>query len=374
MKLIQLSIVFGWMLFSGCSPTAKDYFVKGNEAMQEYNCSEATKNLKIASEMEIEEEGELYPIYMLGLGLTRYYCNDLKEALNTFTAIDKYTVLRSNRSVVEKGVEFLKTKNDRTYELSEREETLLHYYMGVINFKLENYEDALIEFKKVDYIADGNFSKLPLIALMRGMTYEKLNDLSNALVAYKKIIEKNPLSPVGYIMGLRLEIDEEKKIGWQNKLLTDFNIDVKNLTANGKEIITIIECNEELSSDYKFQINYNDFKTQAYFFDAVDPEFKFDDFANGVIKEIASSYARNTIRNIAESLIPGGGLLTGLILGGSSAERRYWYNLPNSFVVDVCYLPDDIYDVKIKYFEDEELKKSKELCISNDVLIFVTNF
>ena len=229
-KTLLLLTLFGvGIILTGCSMSAKDYFVKGTEEMKQYKCTESMNDLKMAADMEYEDEGDWYPIYMLGLGLSRYYCNNLDSALNAFGSIDQYAVLRSDRDAIEKGFEFLKSKGNRTYELTEREETLLHYYLGMINFKKGNYEDAMVEFKKVNYIADGNYSKLPLIALMRGLTYEKLNDNSNAFVAYKKVVEQNPESPVGYILCYRLENTEGNKLYWENELKSKFNIDIKSL-------------------------------------------------------------------------------------------------------------------------------------------------
>ncbi len=373
--LLLLSLLGAGIFLSGCGMGAHDYFVRGSSELEEYKCDESINDFKMAADMELEDEGDWYPIYMLGLGISRYYCNDIDGSLNAFGAIDQYTVLRSNRDDLEKGFEFLKSKGERTYELTEREETLLHYYLGMINFKKGNYEDAMVEFKKVDYIADGNYSKLPLIALMRGLTYEKLNDESNAFVAYKKVAEQNPDSPVGYLLSYRMENTDGNKLYWETELKNKFNIDVKNLVSQGKEFITIIECKNGLDSEYKFALNYNNYNSRAYLFDVVDPDFDFGDFAAGVLKEVGSKVARDLIKNIAANVLPGGGLIAGLFLGGDKAEQRAWVNLPQLFVVDVSYIPEGSYDLNIEYYEDQDLEKEKSLNVdTRDNIIFVTNF
>lgn len=372
---LLLFITFTFFFFTGCGMTAGDYFVRGTAEMQQYQCAESTNDLKTAADMELEDEGDWYPIYMLQLGLSRYYCDDLDGALKAFMTIDQYAVLRSNRDALEKGFEFLKSKGNRTYELPEREETLLHYYMGMINYKKGNFEDAMVEFKKVDYIAEGNYSQLPLIALMRGLTYERLGDESNAFVAYKKVAEQNPESPVGYLLCYRLESAEGNKTFWENEYKSKFNQDIGNITSRGKEILTIVECQNGLDNEYSFVLNYSDIESRAYLFDTVIPDFDFGDFAAGVLSEVGSKLARDATKRVAANLIPGGGLIAGLFLGGDEAEQRAWTGLPQLFVVDATYVPEGNYNLDIKYYEDGDLEKSKTLIINTEnEVVFVTNF
>lgn len=375
-KSIFLSFYFIVQFFiSGCGMKAHDYFVKGNDELLKYNCSQAVSDHKIASNMELEDKGDWYPIYMLGLGMSRYYCNDLDGSFNAFGVIENYTVLRSNRDGLEKGFEFLKSKGNRTYELTEREETLLHYYLGMINYKKANYEDAMVEFKKVDYIAEGNYSKLPLIALMRGLTYEKLNDHGNAFVAYKKIVEQNPESPIGYMLCYRLEPTHGNKIFWKDELQNKFNINIENISVNKKEIITIIEGHDILENNTKLTLDINNLNKNVVMLDVVQPEFDFGDFAASLLKENASKLGRDLIKKSAASLVPGGGLIAGLFFGGDDKEIRYWVNAPQVFYVDVSYLPEDNLNIVINFYSNEKLKKTKSFIINTiQNEIFITNF
>lgn len=366
--ILLISTIFIFVV-TACAPTAQNFYQKGLAEVKQYNC-QSSDDFKTAAEMELKDEGKWYPIYMLSLGLSRYYCNDLDGAANAFGSIDQYTVLRSNRDAASKTFEFLKSQGNRTYELTEREETLLHYYMGMINFKKQNYEDAMVEFKKVDYIAEGVYSKLPLIALVRGMTYEKLNDPGNALVAYKKIVEQNPTSPVGYILCRRMEIATGNKVFWENELKSKFNYDLSKLDSGGKEIISLVEFSGGVSSDYKFEIIYNQLNNQAFLFDVVKPDFSFGNFAAGVLKEVGSKLAREAIKSI-----PIVGSFAGLFLGGDQAESRAWLALPEFYVVDVAYLNPGAYDLNVKLYDGSDLIKEKSTKMSTaDNIVFITNF
>lgn len=373
-KIIYSIALLYAVLLTGCAMGPQGFFALGNEKIKKYDCQSSADYQK-AAEMELEDEGDWYPIYMLSLGLSRYYCSDYDGALKAFGVLDQYAVLRSDRGAAEKTFEFLKSKGNRSYELTEREETLLHFYMGMINFKKAQFEDAMVEFKKVDYIADGVYSSLPLVALMRGLTYEKLNDKGNALVAYKKVAEQNKLSPVGFMLAYRLEIAEGNKKYWATELKNKFDIDVQSIPFNKKEIFTIVECANGLPSNYKFNITYNQIVNRAYLLDAVNPDFSFGDFASGVLKEVGSKLARDLVKQGAASLIPGGGLIAGLFLGGDKAENRAWMNLPEIFIVDIAYLDEGAYNVKVQYLEDNSVEKEKVTSLdTNSNIVFVTNF
>lgn len=366
-RIIILLVVISSFYLIGCGMNAKDYFLRANTELEQYECEKATQDFKIAADMELEDEGNYFPIYMLGLGLSRYYCNDLEGSLKSFGSIDQYTILRSNRDAVTQGMDFLKSKGNRVYELTEREETLLHYYMGMINFRLENYEDAMIEFKKVDFIAEGNYSKLPIVALMRGLTYEKLGDQSNAFIAYKKIVEQNPESPVGYILSHRLEPNEGNRTFWENELKSKFQIQIQKSSDSAEEILTIIECQNYPSNDDNYFVEYDAQKTKVYLFDTVNPDFSFADFAGGMLKEVGSKMARDLTKNVAASLIPGGGLLAGLVLGNDKAEDRAWFQLPKFFLVDLSYIDkNSLRSIKITRYDEEDLEGERVIPIIAD--------
>ena len=353
-------LIFFLSFLYGCGMSAHDYFLKGTNEMVQYNCSESTKDLKKAADMEFKDNGDWYPIYMLDLGLSRYYCNDFDGAMKAFMVVDKYAVLRSNRNFFKKGFEFLKSKGNRTYELTEREETLLHYYMGMIDYLQAKYNQALIEFKKVDYIAEGNYSKLPIIALMRGLTYEKLDDNGNALVAFKKIVKMNPNSPIGYILCYEKENNEGNKNYWKKQLLEKFKINVDSLINKGKRNITIIECQNKIDKKDNFFVYYNNNESKSYLFDVVDPKFNFSDFLVKGLKEVASKVLRDEVKNLA-SAIPGGGLVASLILGGDKQETRYWYKLPQFFVVDINYILPGEYKIRIDVDNNGEIVYSRKV-------------
>jgi tetratricopeptide (TPR) repeat protein len=377
MKAILYSVftIVVFTLLTGCGMDAKDYFVRGNEELTQYDCK-CVQDYKVASEMELEDEGDWYPIYMLSLGLGRYYCDDFEGSMKAFQTVDQYIIKKSETSDLEKGYEFMLSKGNRMYELTEREETLLHYYMGMSNFKLQNYEDAMIEFKKVDYIAEGEYAALPLIALMRGLTYEKLGDKGNATVAYKKIMEENPESPLGYILTLRTEEVEGNRTYLLNKLQEKFNLKFENPTPDKQQVITLLECTGGIVNDYRFVIDYKSVQNNAYLFDRVDPEFNFDDFATGLIKEIGSAMTRNLAKYGLSVGIPiFGGIIGEVAFGGEEGESRSWSNIPEVFIADVVYLNQGEYDINIQYYDGDELirEKNEHLDTSKDI-VFVTIF
>lgn len=375
-KVFLIALILGNMLLlAGCGMTAKDYYLRGTNEIYKYNCVSSTKDLKKASEMELKDEGNWYPIYMLELGLARYYCNDLEGALKAFQVLDNYAVLRSNRNIAEKGFEFLKSKNKRTYELTEREETLLHYYMGIINYRLGNYSDALIEFKKVDYIANGVYSKLPLIALVRGLTYVKLGDNGNALVAFKKVAEQNPTSPVGFFLAYSLEQVSGNKEYWKNKLKNKFAINIDKKLQEGKETILFVESYNNVSSNDTMVVKYNNLYEKAYLLDVVDPDFNFGDFLVKGLKEVASKLLRDAAKRTLAK-VPGLGILSSIVLGNDEEDTRAWRYVPKMYFVTLNYLKPQNYNVTIELKNDDnEVIKSKIIDIDNEnKSLFVTNF
>jgi len=372
--IVFISVTCFLLFLISCAPTAATYYEAGTKQFVQDDCN-SVQNFEKASEMEIEDDGDCYPTYMLSLGLARYNCNDYQGALKAFQTVDFYVFKRSNREAEEKGFDFLKSKGNRLYELTEREETLLHYYMGMIHFKLGNYSDALVEFKKVDYIAEGNYSKLPLVALMRGLTYEELGEQDNALVAYKKIIEQNHQSPVGYYLAIRLEPDEGNRDVLKQMLSDSCGIQYTEPQQHQCTIIVLLEGKGTLDSDENIEIRYAAENHQVRLFDVVNPEFDFGKFSAGVIKEVGSALARDLMKNVASQFIPFGGSIVNAFLGGEKAEDRYCAILPGYFIADVMYVNSGIVNFEVNKYEDDELSLTKEYSFDNrDEYLFVSSF
>ena len=338
------------LALNACGPKAADFYTQGITQLNSYDCPNSISSFKTASDMEFEDEGKWYPIYLMSLGISRYYCNDLEIAISSFRAVDQYVELRSNISADKKALEFVKSSSQRLYQLTEREETLYHFYMGMINYKQGNFKDALIEFKKVDVIADGVYSKLPLVALARGLTYQKLGERDNALVAFRRVIEQNPFSPVGYKLAIQVETDESNRTVFITQLKDKCGLDYVKPALDEVPVVSLIECRGEMNKEKaSFQMKFDDVSSSCLIFDPVRPDFDFGAFAANVAKEVASKVARDAMKDAAGSLIPGGSLIAGLFLGGDEADNRAWHSLPDYFVADVVYLKKDkTYSVKLE--------------------------
>ena len=76
----------------------------------------------------------------------------------------------------------------------------------------ERYQDALVELKKVDYIAEGTYSALPLASLMRALLYVKLGENDNAMVGFKKLVESKKMSSVA------ATVDADQLVDWLREL------------------------------------------------------------------------------------------------------------------------------------------------------------
>ncbi len=337
MKLLVISCVIA-LVFIGCGPKAANFYTQGMGELNSYNCV-AVDNFKKAADMEFEKEGNWYPIYMMSLGQGRYYCNTFPDALKAFQTIDQFVVLRSERSGAVKAVEFLKSSSKREYELTEREETLYHYYMGVLNYDMGNYSDAMIEFKKVDYIAEGVYSKLPLVALMRGLTYAKLGEIDNALVGFRKVMEQIPHSPIGYKLAILTETNQTNIDLYTRQLKDSCGVEYAKPGVDEMGVVTLIECKGELNKkNTTLMLTYNELSSTATLLDPVQPDFNFGAFAGGILKDIASKVMRDAAKNAAASIIPGGGILAGLFFGGDEKDTRAWQTAPDYFLADVVNL------------------------------------
>jgi tetratricopeptide (TPR) repeat protein len=350
-------VIAGTIILNGCAMKAIDYYNEGRTQLNIYNCASDT-SFKRASEMEFTDEGNWYPIYMMSLGLSRLYCEEYAGALKAFQTVDQFTVKKSQVSDAAKVGEFIKSSSRRMYELSDREETLLHYYIGIANYQLGNYEDALIELKKVDYIAQGTYAALPLSSLTRSLIYLKLGQVDNAMVGIRKAIEVDPKSALAYKLAVLYAPSETDKEFFRRSLQEKFNITFVPPAPDEKPTLVFYEFDSKYEPEYTLKTSYGGNTSAASFVDAVDPDFDFGKFVGGVMKEMASGVARD----VASRATCG---LSSIFTGGNERDERGWHTLPRYFIGDVAYVREGPTDSRIRVLDGDDLKKERAFVITH---------
>jgi hypothetical protein len=85
------------------------------------------------------------------------------------------------------------------YRAEEHEKILVHYYKALNYLYLRNYEEALVEARRLNLkeqaldvakkSKDKKYSKDPFGLILMGMIYEASNDFNNAFIAYRNALE-----------------------------------------------------------------------------------------------------------------------------------------------------------------------------------------
>jgi tetratricopeptide (TPR) repeat protein len=354
------------MCLVGCGMSARDYYQKGVREMNVYDCA-SDSSFKQAAAMEFEDEGNWYPVYMMSAGLSRIYCGNYEGALKAFQTIDQFVVRKSEQGAGTKAAEFLKTSSKRTYELTDREETLLHFYMGLASYELGRYDDALVELKKVDYIAEGTYSRLPLASLMRGMIYLKLGESDNALVAFRKVIEVNPKLPAGYTLAILASQGASTKNYLKKALLDSCGIQFVEPKPEEKTVLVVVEMTHWNNDEYVYRTQYDERNSRAFVLDAVDPDFDFSKFTAKVVKDVASSLARDAASRATFGL-------SGLFFGGGGSDERSWATLPSMYLADVVILSKSQVAASVLRNDEGKIKGSRNFVIADEVDIVPVRF
>lgn len=190
----SLVFVFLSLLFLQCR-TYYDRNIDYNNQLQSHNYLGAEKSLDKLKLLK-KQRNEL--LLVLEKGKVAHLQQNYEESNIYFNKAD---ILIEDYSKIAKDYLLSTTLNSQLsfYKPEEFEKVLIHYYKALNYIYLNNYEDALVEAKRINlklqqlddkYKVDKNrYSKDAFGHILMGLIYEATSDPGNAFIAYRNALE-----------------------------------------------------------------------------------------------------------------------------------------------------------------------------------------
>ena len=190
----SLAFVFLSLLIFQCR-TYYQINIDYNSQLQSHNYSEAEKSLEKLKVLH-KQRNEL--LLVLEKGKVAHLQKNYAESNVYFNKAD---LLIEDYNKVVKDYLLSTTINSQLsfYKPEEFEKVLIHYYKSLNYIYLSNYEDALVEAKRINlklqqlddkYKVDKNrYSKDAFAHILMGLIYEATSDIGNAFIAYRNALE-----------------------------------------------------------------------------------------------------------------------------------------------------------------------------------------
>jgi hypothetical protein len=194
-------------------------------------------------------------LYLMDIGLSLHSAGKYAESNEYFLKADKMAEIKDYTSLSKEGATLLTSDNIKDYKGEDFEKVLINVYLSMNYALLGNYEDSLVEARRVNQklymmVSEGarKYKQNAFARYLSATVYEAQGDLNDAYVDYKEAYKLMPSFP-GLGRDLwrmaRLGSDSDDMEEWDEKFkLTDE--DHKRAMASGPkspkgEIVVLYE-------------------------------------------------------------------------------------------------------------------------------------
>lgn len=154
----------------------------------------------IIEENKFKEYGEKNALlYWLDKGISLHYAGKYQESILCFDKAEKLAEELYTKSITEESSSFLVSDNVRSYQGEDFEKIFINVFQALNYLFLGNYEDALVEARKVDhklktlqvnYGGKNVYKEDAFMRYLTGLLYESQNEFNDAFVSYRKAINE----------------------------------------------------------------------------------------------------------------------------------------------------------------------------------------
>jgi hypothetical protein len=326
------------------------------------------------------------------------------ESNEKFFQAAKVIEMNGYLSLGEQSVTLISNEKQTTYQGEDFEKVLVHLYLGLNFLSLNQYDEALVETRKVNEIlfkmiseAKRPYEQNAFARYLGGVLFEQDGNANDALVAYRNTLKidakiesyfpvlQQDLIRMAKTMGMNQEVDDFKKT-FGNEA---YELALQSLKDKAGSILLLFECGK---SPRKFSSREHHQKTGrgGSTAEVMVPVAYYDKRPSRIqsaLIEVAGKKVKTAVlnsveataikhlqdrmgRTIAKALLTAGvkagiatgvgmatkseelGLLTGLaLILASEADTRSWLLLPGEFQMAKVFLPAGTYEVKISYLD-----------------------
>ncbi|KPL03434.1 MAG: hypothetical protein AMJ73_07050, partial [candidate division Zixibacteria bacterium SM1_73] len=287
------------------------------------------------------------------------------------------------------AVQLAKSDRKKTYTGDPHDMVMAHIYLGLLSMELGDIEAAEIEFKKALESDRGKEEKYEgdvcLAHYFLGQIYKEKGELDNAKVAFRNVTEYNPDFPYAWyeladIVREEHLFEESEKL-FQNYLEKDKYRSLGQSLEHDDNLgdLTVVLClgKGPMKKADPFlgafsrvtPTKYKEKRAEISLSEGIlGTTYQIDDvtFQAKTSGGFGGQLARKTAQVVTQEAlkqVPGVGLFSGLLLGGSGADVRYWYTLPGEFQIFRGFIAPGNYNLELKFYDekDKELKGYRQV-------------
>ncbi len=325
-------------------------------------------------------EGKDQVLYLLDYGIALHEAGDIEKSNEILIKADRLADVKNYTSLSREAGSLLLSESMVQYKTERFENILINVYLALNFTLLGNYEDALVECRRIDqkiykFKLDNEDERKSLFArYLSAMIWEAQGKWDSAYIDYKNAYNiKSDLSGIGKDL-IRAawrarRYDELKK--WQGKY-PQYNLsEIKKETRSGGELVFIyqqgwIPRKRPRPGNYRFphlvphysqfdqavvEIDGKEKKTTKLFYNigaeairTLDNDYNYL-VAKKIIGFVAKEVVADQIRQKNEAL---GALALIAMHVSDQADLRQWSTLPDSFQIAKFNLPPGEHKVLVK--------------------------
>jgi uncharacterized protein len=139
------------------------------------------------------ENGRDLLLYLLDIGLSLHSAGKYEESIKYLLRADKIAEIKDYTSLTREGATLLTSDNIKDYKGEDFEKVLINTYLSMNYALLGNYEDALVEARRVNQklyrmVSEGarKYKQNAFARYLSAVSYEAQGDLNDAYVDYKE--------------------------------------------------------------------------------------------------------------------------------------------------------------------------------------------
>ena len=242
LKVSQALLFVSFLFFQGCST----YYEKSRELQNYVVSGDFLHAEKLLDSDRKGEQGVNRVLYLFNRGVVAFMNGEYEKSNAYFTKADHY-VEDYRKSVGAEALSLVSNPMVKPYRPEDFEGVMVHYYMALNYIYLNNYEDALVECRRINIqlqrmntrYKDGKnkYSKDAFAHVLMGLIYEAAGDINNAFIAYRNALEvyetkytklfgvKAPLQLKKDLLRTAHEMGFEKELDFYQR---KFNLKVKS--------------------------------------------------------------------------------------------------------------------------------------------------
>ncbi len=161
-------------------------------------------------------KGKSHLLYYLNRGVVNSYMGNYAESNDFFEQAYHLSEVQTN-SVVDVGLSFLLNPKLVEYRGETFEVLMVNYYKALNFLKLGQYDEALVECKRMDirlhklsdqFSSDAKYKRDAFIHLLMGLIYDLNEDYNNAFIAYRNALE---IYEADYLVKFNTPVPEQLK-------------------------------------------------------------------------------------------------------------------------------------------------------------------